>query len=77
MQAPLAPISLVRVVRLPQVCELTGLSRSMIYQLEANERFPRRVKLSERAVGWVESEVQKWISDRMNERPKDKKSREP
>lgn len=71
MQAPVTPIGLVRVVRLPRVCELTGLSRSMIYELEASERFPRRVKLSERAVGWVESEVQKWISDRINERPKD------
>jgi hypothetical protein len=31
-------------LRLPQVCNVTGLRRSMIYQLEAEERFPKRIK---------------------------------
>jgi predicted DNA-binding transcriptional regulator AlpA len=37
----------------PQVCEVTGLCRSMIYQLEADLRFPQRVKIGIRAVGWL------------------------
>jgi IS5 family transposase len=37
--------------QLPQVCEVTGLCRSMIYQLQADLRFPRRVKIGVRAVG--------------------------
>src|SRR5580698_2957648 len=44
----------IKVLRLPQVCDLTGLCRSMIYQLEADERFPKRVKIGIRAVGWLE-----------------------
>ena len=56
-----APMSL---VRLPEVCRLTGLGRSMIYQLEAAQRFPRRVRISVRAVGWLEGEVQQWIAER-------------
>jgi prophage regulatory protein len=54
-----------RLLRLEQVGEITGLRRSMIYQLEAEGRFPRRVKLATRAVGWVESEVQAWIAARI------------
>src|SRR5688572_8005132 len=39
-----------RILRLPQVCAMTGLGRSMIYQMEAEERFPRRVNIGVRAV---------------------------
>jgi len=44
----------IKVLRLPQVCEVTGLRRSMIYQLEAELRFPRRIKIGVRAVGWIQ-----------------------
>jgi len=33
----------------------------MIYQMEAELRFPRRVKIGTRAVGWLEGEVQAWL----------------
>jgi len=39
----------------------------MIYQLEAERRFPTRVRISLRAVGWVESEVQGWLARRVQE----------
>ena len=55
----------VQILRLPQVCKVTGLGRSMIYQLEAERRFPTRVRIGLRAVGWVESEVQHWIANRI------------
>ena len=54
-----------QVLRLPQVCKVTGLWRSMIYQLEAERRFPRRIKLGLRAVGWIEGEVQEWLAVRI------------
>jgi prophage regulatory protein len=54
-----------QVLRLPQVCKVTGLCRSMIYQLEAERRFPCRIKLGLRAVGWIESEVQEWLAIRV------------
>lgn len=56
-----------RALRLPQVCQMTGLGRSMIYQLQAERRFPQRIMLSERAVGWLESEVQAWLGTRIEE----------
>jgi prophage regulatory protein len=52
-------------LRLPEVCRVVGLSRSMIYLLESQERFPQRVKLGTRAVGWLESEVQAWLASRL------------
>jgi len=47
---------------------MTGLGRSMIYQMESEERFPRRVNIGVRAVGWVESEVQDWLRQRIDSR---------
>jgi prophage regulatory protein len=54
-----------RALRLRQVCQLTGLGRSMIYQMQAEGRFPQRIKLGERAVGWLESEVRDWLASRI------------
>jgi len=62
---PVASTSFLQILRLPQVCKVTGLGRSMIYQLEAEQRFPHRVRIGLRAVGWVESEVQHWLASRI------------
>jgi len=50
---------------MPQVRKVTGLCRSMIYQLEAEKRFPSRIRLGLRAVGWIEGEVQEWLAIRI------------
>ena len=57
--------SSIKILRLPQVCEVTGFCRSMIYQMEAERRFPKRVKIGTRAVGWLEGEVQAWLVNRI------------
>ncbi len=54
-----------RALRLRQVSQLTGLGRSMIYQMQAEGRFPQRIKLGARAVGWLESEVRDWLRTRV------------
>ena len=54
-----------RALRLRQVSQLTGLGRSMIYQMQAEGRFPQRIKLGERAVGWPESEARDWLAARI------------
>jgi prophage regulatory protein len=55
----------IKILRLPQVCEVTGLCRSMIYQLEADLQFPQRVKIGVRAVGWLDKEVNAWLTRRV------------
>ncbi|MBA6413970.1 AlpA family phage regulatory protein [Parahaliea sp. F7430] len=59
-----------RLIRLREVRDLTGLSRSYIYALAADGRFPKSVALvpggSSRA--WVEAEVTAWLQQRIAER---------
>jgi prophage regulatory protein len=60
-----------RVLRLREVCKVTGLRRSFIYQLQAEQRFPHSIKIGVRAVGWLESEVREWLDGRIrSSRPK-------
>ena len=56
-----------RFLRLPEVLERTGLSRSTIYVRLEQGGFPRPVSLGARAVGWIESEVDEWIRQRIEE----------
>ncbi len=51
-----------RILRLPAVRRRTGLSRSSIYLRISQGRFPKQISLGERAVGWVESEVNEWLN---------------
>ena len=50
------------ILRLPEVKARTGLSRSTIYQLIHDDKFPRPVSLGTRAVGWPADEVSNWIA---------------
>jgi prophage regulatory protein len=63
---PVLPPVPYRILRLGQVRELTGLCRSSIYQLQAQKRFPRRIKIGARTVGWVENDVQRWIAEKIS-----------
>ena len=51
------------VLRLPQVKARTGLSRSSIYNYIAQGLFPRELRLGPRSVGWLERELDEWVSD--------------
>jgi prophage regulatory protein len=57
-----------RILRRPQVEEMTGLGRSAIYEYMARGEFPRPIRLSGKSVGWLESEVGDWIKARIAER---------
>ena len=53
------------ILRRKQVQARTGLARSTIYQQIQAGTFPRPVQLGPRAVGWLESEVSDWITERI------------
>ena len=53
------------VLRLPEVKQQTGLSRSAIYQRISDDKFPKSINLGSRAVGWLASDVQAWIKSRL------------
>lgn len=57
-----------RIIRLKEVIDSTGLARSTIYKYIAENTFPKSVSLGDRCVGWVDSEVHDWILARVEER---------
>lgn len=59
MQPTIDPIH-----RIKGVNVLTGLSRSTIYRLIQEGKFPAPIKIGERASGWKQSTIEAWIDNR-------------
>ena len=56
-------------LRRPQVERATGLSRSTLYALMGENKFPKPVPIGAgRAVGWIEGEIAAWQQSRIAER---------
>lgn len=53
-------------LRRKQVEARTGLTRSTIYALMAEGKFPKPVPLVGRTVAWTESSIDKWIAERIS-----------
>lgn len=47
-------------LRRPAVEQLTGLSRSSIYDMMERSEFPKPIRLGGRCVAWVEREILEW-----------------
>lgn len=54
-----------RLIRPPEVYARTGLGRSRVYEEIARGEFPKPVRIGERAVAFVEAEVEDWIKARI------------
>lgn len=54
----------VRILRLPEVLTLIGIGRSAFYALLRDGKFVPPIKLGPNSVGWVNSDISKWIADR-------------
>jgi prophage regulatory protein len=59
-----------KLIRIRSVVNLTGLSKSYVYQLVSSGHFPKSIKLvtGGTSVAWLESEIQEWINSRVQER---------
>lgn len=55
-----------RLIRIKEVCRITGLSKSTLYAKIADGSFPRSVQLIERCVAWNEADVDAWIQERID-----------
>ena len=53
-------------VRLPQVKQMTCLSKSSIYRLMDAGEFPKQVALGSRSVVWVKSQVEDWCAQKVS-----------
>ena len=53
------------IMRLPDVQRAVALSRSTIYRLKAEGKFPQSRSLTgRRAVGWRRGDIRAWLTDR-------------
>lgn len=61
---PATDASLTVFLRMPTVMRLTGLGRSTIYRLIAEQSFPCPVRLGRRAVAWRRTDLDRWSEAR-------------
>lgn len=54
-----------KMYRLPDVMNMTGLSRSSIYLRISTNEFPKPVKIGRRAIGWPEESIIAWQAKMM------------
>ncbi|TKB51819.1 AlpA family transcriptional regulator [Ferrimonas aestuarii] len=57
-----------RLIKLKDVMYTTGLARSTVYKYMNEGNFPKPVSLGERNVAWLESEIQDWILEKIEQR---------
>ena len=54
-----------KIIRLPEVKNKTGLSRSSIYLRMSNGEFPQSISLGSRAIGWLDADIEQWLDERI------------
>jgi prophage regulatory protein len=55
-------------LRIADVQRVTGLPKATIYEMVGKGIFPKQVRITPRAVGWIESEIADWHQDKIAER---------
>lgn len=60
--------SIPNLIRCKEVCKRTGLSRSYVYQLSREGKFPKPIALvpGGSSVAWIEHEVEEFITNQIN-----------
>ena len=51
-----------RLLRLNAVLEMVALSRSQLYRLKKEGKFPASIKVGPKSVRWRESEIREWMN---------------
>jgi prophage regulatory protein len=54
-----------RLLRRGEVESRVGLKKATIYRLMSLDRFPRPIQITDGTVGWVESEIESWVVNRI------------
>jgi prophage regulatory protein len=54
-----------RILRLKEVTERVGLKKSSIYRFMSIGTFPKNFKIGQRASGWMEEDINKWVEKRI------------
>ncbi|MBK2024772.1 helix-turn-helix transcriptional regulator [Francisella philomiragia] len=57
-----------KILRLNQVVEITGTSKTTIYRWINANQFPKPINLSSSSVGWLEADINDWIQSKVESR---------
>lgn len=63
-----------RFIKLPEVMNKTGLSRSTIYRNMKAGDFPKSIQLNQQNIVWLESEVNAWMKAQIDKRNQKEKN---
>lgn len=61
-----------RLIDLKTLLSKVPFSRAHIYRLEAKGAFPRRIRIGDARVAWIESEVENWIQQKADSQRPDR-----
>ncbi len=53
-----------KIVRTAELTNILGLSRTTIWRLESRGHFPKRLRLTNRAVGWRHADIMQWLASK-------------
>ncbi|MEQ3530169.1 AlpA family transcriptional regulator [Pseudoalteromonas sp. XMcav11-Q] len=53
-----------RILRLEEVTQMVGLSRTTLWRMERKGEFPSRIPLSSRSVGWRSVDIENWMKNK-------------
>ncbi len=53
-----------KLLRLREVIQLTGLSRMTVYRYESSGNFPRRRRVGPNSVRWLDGDIDRWMASR-------------
>jgi prophage regulatory protein len=56
----------IRIYRIKEVCEITGLKPSSVYKQIRLNLFPPGIKLTSRSTGWASDVIESWVTSRIN-----------
>jgi predicted DNA-binding transcriptional regulator AlpA len=57
-----------RVLSIKETCSRVNLSRTRVWQMAKSGTFPTPISLCERKKGFLENEINDWISDKAKQR---------
>lgn len=61
-------INSLKIIRPTELSELLSLSLVSIWRMEKRGELPPRIKISKRAVGWRESDIEAWLNERQQDK---------
>jgi len=53
-----------KLIRPNQLAEMLSVSTVTLWRMEKRGDLPPRIKISERAVGWRESDIEAWLNEK-------------